>query len=130
MSYEKALAVGVNNVNEAPTATGEIVSISKNTSNPVANITVDLADNIANADANGLSNAVLNVTGTTNGKIASIDQDARLITFLPHRRFFWHCFFQLHYYRCRWINLQCSYHHCGSWGHHLNWQQKSNYPGQ
>ncbi|MEJ6484640.1 Ig-like domain-containing protein [Nostoc punctiforme UO1] len=83
LSYEKALTVGVNNVNEAPTATGEIVSISKNTSNPVTNITVDLADNIADPDANGLSNAVLNVTGTTNGKIASIDQDARLITFTP-----------------------------------------------
>ncbi|NEU82036.1 Ig-like domain-containing protein [Nostoc sp. UIC 10630] len=77
LSYEKAIAIGVNDVNEAPTATGETVSTSKNTA-----ITVELGDNISDPDVNGLANATLNVTSTSNGT-TSIDQDARLVTFTP-----------------------------------------------
>ncbi|MFN6565565.1 MAG: beta strand repeat-containing protein [Nostoc sp. ChiSLP01] len=106
LSYEKALTIGVNNLNEAPTATGEIVSTSKSTVDNVTSIIVELADNIADPDdivlssaalsvaetssiasvepeVSGINGAVLNVTKTTNGKIASIEQDGRLIVFTP-----------------------------------------------
>lgn len=83
LSYEEALTINVANVNEAPTVTGETVSTSQNIGNPVTSVTVELGDNLSDPDANGLANAILNVTGTTNGTIASIDQDARLVTFTP-----------------------------------------------
>jgi Ca2+-binding RTX toxin-like protein len=82
-SASRAVAITVNNVNEAPTVTGETVSTSQNTGNPATSVTVELGDNLSDPDANGLANALLNVTGTTNGTIASIDQDARLVTFTP-----------------------------------------------
>jgi hypothetical protein len=75
--------LALTNVNEAPAATGESVSTSKNTGSPITSITVDLANNVSDPDANGLANATLAVTGTTNGTITSIDQDARLVTFTP-----------------------------------------------
>lgn len=61
--------------NTAPTATGETVSTSKNTA-----VTVELGDNVT--DAETLTGATLNVTSSSNGT-ASIDQDARLVTFTP-----------------------------------------------
>jgi Ca2+-binding RTX toxin-like protein len=82
-SVSRAVAITVNNINEAPTVTGETVSTSQNTGNPVTSITVELGDNLSDPDVNGLANALLNVTGTTNGTIASIDQDARLVSFTP-----------------------------------------------
>jgi VCBS repeat-containing protein len=81
--YDEVLTIGVTNVNEAPTVTGETVSTSQNTGNPVTSVTVELGDNLSDPDANGLANAILNVVGTTNGTIASIDQDARLVSFTP-----------------------------------------------
>ena len=77
------LMIGISNVNEAPTVTGEVVSTGQNTGNPVNSITIDLADNLTDPDANGLAGALLNVTSTNNGAIANIDQAARLITFTP-----------------------------------------------
>ena len=77
------LMIGISNVNEAPTVTGEIVSTGQNTGNPVNSITIDLADNLTDPDANGLAGALLNVTSTNDGAIANIDQAARLITFTP-----------------------------------------------
>jgi hypothetical protein len=91
-SASRAVAITVNNVNEAPTVTGETVSTSQNTGNlvtsqntvnPVTSVTVELGDNLSDPDANGLANAILNVTGATNGTIASLDQDARLVSFIP-----------------------------------------------
>ncbi len=81
--YDEVLTIGVTDVNEAPTVTGEIVSTSQNSGNPVTSVTVELGDNVSDPDANGLANAILSVTGTTNGTIASIDQDARLVSFTP-----------------------------------------------
>lgn len=81
--YDEVLTIGVTDVNEAPTVTGEIVSTSQNLGNPVTSVTVELGDNVSDPDANGLANAILSVTGTTNGTIASIDQDARLVSFTP-----------------------------------------------
>ncbi|MBD2212834.1 tandem-95 repeat protein [Nostoc linckia FACHB-104] len=78
LSYEKALTINVTDVNEAPSVTGETVSTSQNTS-----VTVELGDNLSDPDANGLANAILNITGTNNGTVSSIDQDARLVTFTP-----------------------------------------------
>lgn len=83
LSYEKAFIIGVNDVNGVPSATGETVSTSKNTGNPVTNVTVELSDNVSDPDSNGLTGATLTVTSTSNGAIASIDQDAQLITFTP-----------------------------------------------
>ena len=70
-------------VNDAPTVTGETITTSQNTGNPVVNVTVDLGNNLFDPDANGLAGATLVVTSTSNGTIASIDQTARLITFTP-----------------------------------------------
>ncbi|MBD2341047.1 tandem-95 repeat protein [Calothrix sp. FACHB-156] len=78
LSYEKALTINVTDINEAPSVTGETVSTSQNTS-----VTVELGDNLSDPDANGLANAILNITGTNNGTVSSIDQDARLVTFTP-----------------------------------------------
>ena len=83
LSYEEALTIGVNNVNEAPTVTGETVTTSQNTGKPVVNVTVDVGDNLFDPDANGLAGATLAVTSTSNGTIASIDQTGQLITFTP-----------------------------------------------
>lgn len=85
--YDEVLTIGVTNVNEAPTVTGETVSTSQNTGNPVTSVTVELGDNLSDPDANGLANAILNVTGITNGTVASIDQDARLVSFTPTASF-------------------------------------------
>lgn len=81
--YDEVLTIGVTDVNEAPTVTSEIVSTRQNSGNPVTSVTVELGDNVSDPDANGLTNAILSVTGTTNGTIASIDQDARLVSFTP-----------------------------------------------
>ena len=75
--------LSITNVNEAPTVTGEIVSTSQNTGNPVTSVTVELADNLSDPDANGLAGAILNITGTTNGTVASINQDTHLVNFTP-----------------------------------------------
>ena len=83
LSYEEALTIGVNNVNEVPTVTGETITTSQNTGNPVVNVTVDVGDNLFDPDANGLAGATLAVTSTSNGTIASIDQIGQMITFTP-----------------------------------------------
>ena len=83
LSYEEAVTIGVNNVNEAPTVTGETVTTSQNTGNPVVNVTVDVGNNLFDPDANGLAGATLAITSTSNGTIATIDQNARMITFTP-----------------------------------------------
>nr|MDZ8022063.1 cadherin domain-containing protein [Nostoc sp. SerVER01] len=89
LTKSQAFVLNVSDVNEAPTATGETVSTSKNTGNPVAKVTVDLNDNISDPDNNGLVGAKLSVTSTTNGTVAlsDIDSDARLITFTPNAGF-------------------------------------------
>ena len=87
LSSTAAVTIEVTNVNEAPTVTGETVSTSQNTGNPVTSVTVELGDNLSDPDANGLANAILNVTGITNGTVASIDQDARLVSFTPTASF-------------------------------------------
>ncbi|BAZ37481.1 putative outer membrane adhesin [Calothrix sp. NIES-4101] len=83
LSTSQAVAITVTDVNEAPTVTGETVSTSQNTGAPITSVTVKLGDNLSDPDANGLANAILNVTGTTNGTVSSIDQDARLVSFTP-----------------------------------------------
>ena len=83
LSYEEALTIAVNDVNEAPTVTGETVTTSQNTGNPVVNITVDVGDNLFDPDINGLNGSILAVTSTSNGTIASIDQTGQMITFTP-----------------------------------------------
>ena len=70
-------------VNDAPTVTGETITTSQNTGNPVVNVTVDVGDNLFDPDANGLAGATLAVTSTSNGTIASIDQIGQMITFTP-----------------------------------------------
>ncbi|OKH36827.1 hypothetical protein NIES2119_15505 [[Phormidium ambiguum] IAM M-71] len=63
--------------NDRPTATGESVTTNANT--PVI---VNLADNLADIDLNGLTGATLTVTGTSNGT-TSINQNDQLVTFTP-----------------------------------------------
>ncbi|PHJ56337.1 hypothetical protein VF14_35500 [Nostoc linckia z18] len=85
LTKSQAFVLNVTDVNEAPSATGETVSTSKNTGNPVTKVTVDVNDNISDPDRNGLVGAKLSVTSTTNGTVAlsDINSDARLITFTP-----------------------------------------------
>jgi hypothetical protein len=75
--FEKAIAININNVNEAPIATGEIVSTIKNTGD--SSITIELADNITDPDDVGINSPVSMMTAPIAKVIASSESDFTLM---------------------------------------------------